>query len=346
MSASSFQAESEIRRLAEASAWRTSLTEAGLEGSPELEAWLDADADNAKAWRQVNAGWSAVGDAAVSLEAIALRREVLGRARRQGGARGRIHATPARIAARLGAAACIAAVVIVGADRLLGGADYHTALGERRVVTLSDGSRVSLDSRTRVRVRYFEGRRLDLLSGQARFDVAHDARRPFSVHAGDETVVATGTSFNIDLLGDRVRVTLLQGHVTVLPDAGVTARPALSAGAPTLHGANAAVELVAGQALVGEPSAEPQIVPASVERTTAWESGQLVFEDETLAAAAASVSRYAEHPVIAEPDVARLRLSGVFNTGDPGAFVDAVTHYLPVQSSARADGSIVLVRKN
>src|SRR3546814_3966246 len=76
---------------------------------------------------------------------------------------------------------------------------YRTVLGERRVVTLADGSTVSLDAASEVRVAYSErARELALVRGQARFDVAHDPRRPFAVQARDQRVVATGTAFNVD----------------------------------------------------------------------------------------------------------------------------------------------------
>src|SRR3546814_1264895 len=89
---------------------------------------------------------------------------------------------------------------------------YRTVLGERRVVTLADGSTVSLDAASEVRVAYSErARELALVRGQARFDVAHDPRRPFAVQARDQRVVATGTAFNVDLL-DRKSTRLNSSH--------------------------------------------------------------------------------------------------------------------------------------
>ncbi|MDR3511189.1 MAG: FecR domain-containing protein [Caulobacteraceae bacterium] len=342
--------EHEIRRLAEASAWRTSLAETRLETSPAFEAWLDTDPENPRAWEQVNGPWVAVGEAAASPEWMALRQHALHRARRHGRRRWRTVRLPL-LAGSIGAAAAAAVIGLWVAGAMLNGQDYRTALGERRVVTLSDGSKVSLDSNTRVHVLYSkDARKLELLSGQARFDVAHDVSRPFSVHARHETVVATGTAFNIDLLGERVRVTLLEGHVTVLADAeGAGPGPAVLRPRASLSRAGsarpAAVELAAGQGLVGEPSAGAQVVVASLERATAWESGQLIFEDEPLGAVTERVSRYTDQPIVVDPSAAGLRLSGVFNTGDVETFVDTVTHYLPVQSNLRPDGSIILVRK-
>uniref|UniRef100_UPI002FC75D0E FecR family protein n=1 Tax=Phenylobacterium sp. TaxID=1871053 RepID=UPI002FC75D0E len=215
---------------------------------------------------------------------------------------------------------------------------YQTRLGERRVVTLEDGSRVALDSATRLTVRLTrQARTLDLVAGQARFDVAKDVTRPFSVQAGRQTVVATGTSFSIDRLGDRVLVTLIEGRVTVI-------------GAPPRRGTrpapSASVELKAGERLVAadQAGAAPPIVEkVGLDKATAWENGQLIFEDEPLSAVAERVSRYTESPVVVkDAGVGALRISGVFTAGDLATFVDTVTQYLPVRAEKGSDGATEL----
>ena len=321
--------EQTTRRLAQATAWRVRLAEDDLETSEAFEAWM-ADPANEAAWDQVQAPWREVGEKATSPQLMALRAGALARARRQD----QRTSTPwfsRQIAAGL------AALLVLG-----GGAGsywyatqpqvYRTTLGERRVIPLSDGSKVSLDSGSKIRIRYTkEARKLELLSGQARFDVAHDVQRPFSVTARNQTVVATGTAFNVDLLGPKVLVTLIEGHVVVLP-----ARP-------TAHPKRApVVELKAGQELISAPAAPPQVVQASLDRTTAWESGQLAFKDEPLGSVAERVSRYAAAPITVAPDAANLRVSGVFKAGDVDTFVDVVTHYLPVRAVGGDNGRIML----
>jgi transmembrane sensor len=348
MTSASSPRETEIHRLAEACAWRTALAEARLDTSPAFEAWLYAAPDNLRAWDLVNGPWTAVGDAATSPEGLALRQQVLYRARRQG--RRRWRGFPGPTAAASGAAA-VAATVLLGlwaSGMLWGGQAYQTGFGERRTVTLADGSKVTLDSSTKVLVRYSkDARKLDLVSGQARFDVAHDVSRPFSVHARDETVVATGTVFNIDLLDQRVRVTLLEGHVTILADAAPHAprtAPSSHRSPPSQADPTPAVELKAGQALVGQPSAAAKVMSVSLQQTVAWESGQLMFDDEPLSDVALRINRYTTQKVVVDPSVATLRLSGVFNTGDASTFVDTVTHYLPIKSREESNGTIVLMR--
>ena len=338
--------EASMGRLAHASAWRVRLTETDRESCAELEAWLADDPANAEAWAEVQGPWIAIGEAATAPEVIAARRDALKRANRRSGRRWSGARGFGRATAGLAAVAACAVLYLVVAGAVGATQDYRTALGERRVVTLADGSRVSLDSGSEVKIRYSrEARRLELLSGQARFDVAHNARRPFSVRAGDETVIATGTAFNIDLLGPEVLVTLIQGHVTVLDDRKPTQAPSASGAKATSVISAAPVVLDAGQELIATPTAAPRVEVASLDRATAWESGQLMFDDESLGSVVQRVNRYTNRPISVDQSAASLRLSGVFSAGDTTTFIDTVTHYLPVEAADGPDGSVALRRK-
>ncbi len=186
------------QRLGEAAAWRVRLTELGSVSTPKFEAWLAAPG-SAEAWHQVAGPWDYLGALAGDPELLAARRTGLADAKRAS-----LRNHPAalwRLGARWAAALLLVALTGWGAITWLQApVEYGTDFGERRVVTLSDGSRMSLDSNSKVAVAYSRtARELHLWRGQARFDVAHDVERPFSVVAGDRKVIATGTAFNIDL---------------------------------------------------------------------------------------------------------------------------------------------------
>jgi transmembrane sensor len=93
------------------------------------------------------------------------------------------------------------------------------------------------------------------------------------------------------------------------------------------------------------PQASPKIETVSLDRASAWEAGQLVFEDEPLSAVAERVSRYAERKIVVDPSAGGMKISGVFRAGDVDTFVDAVTHYLPVTATRREDGDVALDRR-
>ena len=318
------------RRLAEAAAWRVHLTETDRETSEDFENWLAADPSNAAAWRRVESTWNRFAENPAAPELIAARRNALGDVRGSGE-----RSWPRRqwlqIAAAIG---IVVGGAIWGVQTYLQLApkpplDLQTAFGERRILMLNDGSRISLDSGSDVQVRYSEhARELWLLHGQARFEVAHDTSRPFSVNAGGRKVIATGTDFDVDLLKQRVLVTLVEGHVKIT-------------------GGKKIVHLDPGEQLEASASGAQRVADVNVNRVLSWQSGQLIFDNEPLSSVVERISRYSTTPVIvADAKTGSLRMSGVFNTGDVAAFVEAVTHYLPVTASQAQYGAIELHLKN
>ena len=334
------------REVAEAAAWRVRLTEAGCETTEEFEAWIGASGLHGQAWRQVNDAWDIFSEHAIAPEIMNARRAALDRAREAQASRARVSSLRERMDWRWPVAAGAAAEVIalaIGTWQWNRPASYTTALGERRVLKLEDGSTVTLDSDSVLKVSLRrDARNLELEKGQARFDVAHDVARPFSVHVRDRTVVATGTSFDVDLLDKTVFVTLIQGRVSVFEDRrGLLNQP------------QAAMRLLAkldpGERLTsvtarGDVSAAPASISqgVSLEQTTAWQGGKLIFADEPLSLVAARVSRYSVRKLAVDGAAASLKLSGVFDAGDAASFVDAVQRVLPVAASTTADGVIHL----
>lgn len=218
--------------------------------------------------------------------------------------------------------------------------EYSTRAGERRVVTLADGSQVALDSRSEVRVRYSaQARELTLTQGQARFDVTHDIERPFSVTADGHKVIATGTSFNVDLFGPSLLVTLIEGRVVVSSMSSLTFETKVDTPVPR-------ITLDAGEQVVFSPKAPPSVARVNLGQATAWENGEIVSDNDTLTTVVARINRYAEHVVIiGDAQTAELRISGVFHTGDVEGFVNTIAGYLPVRAQTEADGTTLLTHR-
>ncbi len=301
-----------------------------------FEAWLAQDELNARAFERTGQVWGLMDDNAATPEVMRVRRDALHRAQRT--AKGRLVRWQGRMVRlpRRGAMAAAAALLLVACVGGLvwsqQGAIYETSRNERRVVTLEDGSRLSLDAATRVSVKYSkDARRLRLLEGQARFDVAHNAARPFSVQARDKTVVATGTAFNIDIFGTAARVTLIEGHVIVLP---VHAEASAAASKPK------PIELSMGQQLISAPDRPPVVVAGiDLKAATAWQQGKLMFDNEPLSQAVVQVNRYSDRKiVIGDAAAGRVPVSGAFDAGNTRAFLEGVTGYLPVTAVDGPDG--------
>jgi transmembrane sensor len=117
---------------------------------------------------------------------------------------------------------------------------YATDIGERRSITLADGSTVDLNARSKLRIEFTKDeRRVELLGGQALFQVAKDKNRPFIVASGDATVRAVGTQFDVYRKAGGTTVTVLEGRVAVYSaahtetNAAVSEEPPSAAARPT-----------------------------------------------------------------------------------------------------------------
>ena len=354
----------DLERLEQAAAWRTRLAESGDLHAGEFSSWLAQDPRNREAWRCVQAPWDVLGQQATAPGAISLRRAALAHA--HNAMRSNL-LWPKRFRRPAIFAAAAACALVAGG--FLFWQQYRpevlrTGFGERRVVTLSDGSQITLDSRSEVSVRYTaDARALTLVRGQAQFDVAHDVARPFSVSAEGHKVVATGTAFDVDVLGPKLMVTLLKGHVVVMPQSAPTIPWVPDA---TRDGAGSATQAAAdsralsaaggdpdriyldpGEQLVMSSSDAPRVSRVDIERVTAWERGEIVFDNEPLANVIQRMNRYGPRHIIAADDVTgSLRISGVFHEGDVDGFVSTIAAYLSVRARERPDGDVVLTYRS
>ncbi|MAW82232.1 MAG: hypothetical protein CMI63_18500 [Parvularcula sp.] len=335
----------------EASRWFMTLRRAGARDYDlaAFEQWRGQSEAHAKAYADVESAWELMDGAAAAPEIVTARRDALSRARRAAIFRWRVGRRPRMIAIAASLAAAFLAAPLVLALRGASAPEtkltqyYETDIGETRVLTLADNSKISLDAKTAVDVDYTPQLRLiELRHGQAFFDVAKDPTRPFRVTAGGKTVVALGTAFNVELVNDEVFVTLVEGKVAVT-DAGDRNEKVV----PGVDKADLPPdvrELTPGQRLVADASGASSVEPrADISKITAWRRGKLNFEDEPLGLAIERMNRYSRISLVAgDEKVAALGVSGVFDTGDTEAFVEALQVYFGVRAERRADGSIVI----
>ncbi len=210
---------------------------------------------------------------------------------------------------------------------------YQTAVGERARVPLPDGSVIELDTDSRVEVAYSARTRLlRLRQGQALFEVAQQARRPFVVQAAGDTITAIGTRFNVRLDGERLNLTLLEGKVNVLT-------PISSPDVPP----TAPIPVMVGQRLTLSPGSPAVLATTNPQIEASWSEGKLIFNDESLAEAISEINRYSRNPIRLEGDIgARYHLSGTYSSIDPARFARSMTELFPLSLVAAADGSLRL----
>jgi transmembrane sensor len=313
---------------AEAVLWRLALERPDQHVRGDLEAWLARRSAHRRAWREVAALWALLDEATTTSELIRMRQAALLRMDER---RRRVRR---RRAFSFAAMAAIGVLAATGDMTFRPEQSTSTPRGQRQSIRLDDGSQLTLDGATLIRTRLTStAREVELVRGQARFDVAPDASRPFRVRVGGQVVTALGTSFTVDRGAGSVAVTLLEGRVKVVPTGP---RHALRR--------EGCVVLVAGQRLlIGPERASPVVRAVGRDRAMAWETGRLVFDNEPLIEAVERVNRYSARPIrIGDPDAERVRVSGVFRAGHAPAFIEAVTSYFPLRADYERDGAIIL----
>ena len=215
-----------------------------------------------------------------------------------------------------------------------GGTLYTSNVGELKKVTLPDGSVLTMNTQTQLRVHYTrEHRDIGLIRGEVMFTVAHDATRPFAVRIGKLEALAVGTEFAVRRLDDATTdITVTEGVVQVVP--------------PGSNGAAAAPRLSVNQkATVGNDGtiAVSQVPASDMGAQLAWRSHLVVFSGVPLREALVEMNRYThKHIAVSDPEISQRRIVGVFSTVDSQTFITARESTLGVE--AVENGNTVLLR--
>jgi transmembrane sensor len=301
-----------------------------------FRAWIAADPAHRREFEAIDDFWD-------ELEAIAESPEVL----HERGAIARRRAAAMRNNGRArrrivwAAAAAVLLVIGVVAGTHHGRTDlYVTDIGEQRIVTLSDGSVITLNTATEIRLHFSPDRRaVELVAGQANFEVAKDAARPFIVTAGNRSVRAVGTQFDVFKSGDKVTVTLIEGKVAVTPaDASPASTKRSSITKPE------EIVLAAGEQLSYSLKTGPTALKnADIPRVEAWRARKLDFSDTPLAEAIAEANRYSVVQIVLDAPVFKdARISGRFEAGRNDLFAEGLEGYFHFHVERPGDGRIVL----
>jgi transmembrane sensor len=262
-----------------------------------LQSWLTADPRHAGALLEAQSLWSAFdtpisdasgAEAALTHRGLSRRRVLVG-----GGA---------------AMAASIAGVLLVTR-----GSRYTTGIGETRRVPMADGSLAAINTDTSLEIELADRRRaVRLATGEAWFQVAKDATRPFVVEAGQVRVQAIGTAFSVRRRETGADILVTEGVVRAWADGAEGNAVQLSAGERAFVGDDAGINQKAA-------------APAAIDRMLAWRSGKIDLAGTPLSDAVAEFNRYNHRQiVIADPTIAAEQFDGVFGTNDPLGFATSV----------------------
>ncbi len=234
-------------------------------------------------------------------------------------------------------------------------ASYETGVGGRKVVVLSDGSTITLNTNTLLDIRFDEHfRRLVLNRGEAYFEVAKNPNRPFIVYAGDGQTTAVGTAFSVYKRQDVVEVTVTEGKVTVQSDRAILdALPdspmddALSGGGSPIT----AVLVQSGQVAIYDDDKiigqVETVEPTVMVRKLIWQQGMLAFEAEPLEDVIAEFSRYSQlEIIIADDQLKAVKVDGYFKSDDITGMLNSLQYNFGVEITRLDDNRISLGPNN
>jgi transmembrane sensor len=300
----------------------------GAEERRELDAYLAENPDQAALHLSVMSLWDELGE----LEEPVVTSKPQALASAETGPRPRRFRLDYRVAAAILPFIAVLSVLLLTMKSIESRKhlDFTTALAERRIVTLTDGSTVSLSPLSHVRVDLRSNvRNLALLKGEALFEVASDPERPFIVSAGSGEVRAIGTAFNVRLAGPEVVVTVVEGTIRVAAGSSENGKTAKRAGG-LAQLASAGEQVIYGLSQQNRGSAATNgfITPVKtvdVGRYTGWSKGLLRFDGEPLSAVIGEVNRYSFDQVrLHDNKLAQMPFYGVLHVGDTEGLISIV----------------------
>ena len=324
----------------------------------DLFTWLKANSAHRRAYSEILAIWDAAGELRKDPELVASRGM-------QATSRNAWRKRNAWIAAA-GVVAAVALSVLFanflewsGDGQVL--ASYESTVGEQQMVTLEDGSRLTLNTGSRVLVDYGPNeRRIILDFGEVFFEIEKDPRRPLTVSARGHLVTALGTKFSVLIAGNDLSIAVIEGAVAVSkedtrfpPNKRQALRPpgesstVAPSGPMEWVGPNDVILHAGAMATFGD-GYEPVVKQDTevIERLQSWREGVVRFDAEPLSRVVAELNRYSQAKILIEDDaIVNLPISGVFRLERVDLILEALGDVIPI-TVVRYSDRYVLVGSN
>jgi transmembrane sensor len=299
---------------------RTDQTHWSASDEQELEAWLSQSLAHMTAYWRLESVW----DRAYRLNALKPQSPQ------------RDFAPPPRRTLLFGIAAAVVTVVALGTSAgfllLQGGPKtYATPVGGRELIKLSDGSRIELNTDTVLRTQFAGGRRhVELVKGEAFFQIKHDAANPFVVTVANRQITDLGTKFVIRRSGDGLKVALLEGSARL-----TSGNDKRRATATILKPGEVVVATARGFSVTRKSLGD-------LNNDLSWQRGMLVFHRATLLEVANEYNRYNEQKIVIADAVTGARvINATLPATDVGAFARMAQNFLGLSVEYRNDEVVI-----
>jgi transmembrane sensor len=322
----------------EASEWLVAMSDRSvtLEARRNFEAWLRASPEHERVYEAQKMAWSAVARMPHLLGETSpsdLRKHLP------------VHTRAQRSQARIFAFAAVLALLGTGwffiqnpVSQTRARDVFETGVAQVEDIRLVDGTLVSLGASSRIEVELRKGeRRVVLARGEAFFEVAHDASRPFLVSAGDTLIRVVGTKFDVRYGTETVRVGVLEGRVEVQETRDGTGPYPTQASAPKRV-------LTSGTAAVARRNGEIATTDGvKIEDLGAWRQGRLVYVDTSLRDVVADINRYYNGKIeLADQSAGDMQLTAAFRIDQIDRMLGVLQNSAPIEVTRAPDGRIIL----
>lgn len=228
-----------------------------------------------------------------------------------------------------------------------------SVIGEQKFFTLSDGSQLTLNTNTEVNVEFTESyRKLTLVKGEAKFDVAKDKTRPFSVTVGSNAYTALGTIFNIQKNNEHSSEMIVsEGKVLVTPAHislnNLTEHFNVSSTSNDFDNKKLNAPIIKAQQKIHITyNSAPQISTLSlndIQQDLAWQQGALIFDGQPLNSAINDINRYSPVQLnIKDNHLRNIKISGYFKSGDIDGLLQALEHNFDIKAVKTSPNEILL----
>ncbi len=222
--------------------------------------------------------------------------------------------------------------------------NYETSIGEQSTVTLPDGTDVTLNTNSRLRVNYSADYRIFVLEqGEIHIRVARDTDRPLRVYAEDKIVQAVGTAFNVKINANKnVKLIVTDGKVLV---ADRTSRETEPARIRPTDITDRSIAVSKGEAVIlGDKTETVQkIAESDIEATLSWRQGNIIFRGEPLSDAVAEISRYTDVKFeFTDEHIGDIRIAGLFKAGDVNGLLTTLNRNFDIQYVRIGENKVLL----
>ncbi len=214
-----------------------------------------------------------------------------------------------------GAAAAVAALLIVFVLPQQPAQTYQTAKGQKQTVTLADGSVLSLNTNTRVSVQLrHDGRRITLEQGELALKVVHDDKRPMVLKTGDMVITDIGTEFNVRREAGVVDVAVREGEVSIN---------------------SGDIHLRRGDKIVHtEGDTASTLSHVDPDEAFAWQTAHAIYRNAPLSEVVKDLNRYYDKPFVVDDQSGKLRLTAILTLDSESAVAERLEDFLPVKARA------------